>query len=292
MQKSSIHITTLTILLSILTVIIQFSSYYFFDASFVTYGLTTLVVLLFTHILLEQFLSYESCFSYTLLNIFICFIIIVLSSFGGEVSILPYKDNLLLFVILNWTIPTLYCIIRCLLDRGPKYSHFNSFFRNVSIIFVLFYVGVLVFKLFIQSESNILYYTDFKSINLIPFLTLATLIEDYIDGYVSLNSIITYLVQNILLFAPYGFYSILMLRHHRRLTRAFALLFLPLLIEVLQRVFLLGKGDIDDIILAMIGGTLGSFVYHLLNSIFYSVTDEDFLFERSPYSFYRNSLHF
>jgi len=287
MHRSSTHITTLIILLSILTITIQFSVYYFFGATLVTFGLITLLILLCSHIFLNRSHSYEACFSYSLLNIFVCFII-MFSNFRGEVSFLIYQHNLLLFIILHWTIPTLYCIIRCLLDKCSKYTNFNLFYRNISIVFLVIYVGVLIYILFLQNGTNILYYTDYHSINLVPFLTLATLIEDHINGYVSVNNITAYLIQGILLFVPYGFYTILLLRYNRLLTRIIALLFLPLLIEVLQRVFLLGKGDIDDIILAMIGSVIGALCYHILNLIFRAVTDDDFLYECSHYSFYNN----
>lgn len=291
MQRNSVH-ATLIILLSIVTIIAQFSTYYFFGSTLITFAFSALISLLCTHIFLEKSLSYEPCFSYSLLNVFICFIIILLSYFGSDTSILPYQHYLLLFILLNWLVPTLYCMIRCLFDRGPKYSHFNSFYRNISIVFLIIYVGVLINLFFLQNGSKILYFNDFRSINFVPFLTLATLIEDYLGGYVSLSNIVAYLSQSILLFVPYGFYSVLLLKYHSRLTRFITFLLFPLFIEVIQRVFLLGKCDIDDIIFALFGCILGGLCYHLLNRIFLSATDEDFLYERSPYSFYRNSFHF
>ncbi len=288
MQKSSAHLTTITILLSILTITVQFCTYYFFGAALVTFGLTSIIILLFSHILLEQFMNYESCFSYILLNLFISFLIILLSYYGGKDSILTYTEGLLLFIILNWAIPVVYCIFRCLFDRGPKYSQFNLFYRNISIVFVLFYAGVLIYLLFTGNTGR----SDMHSINFAPFVTIATRIEDFIEGQIGLGDLVPYFTKGIVLYIPYGFYTILLLRYFGRLTRTLSLFILPLLVEVIQSVFQLGKGDIDDVILAFIGGFLGALCYHILNTIFRSVTDEDFLSERSSYSFYGNSLHF
>lgn len=290
MQRSSSHLTTIALLLSILTITVQFSTFYFLGSTIITFGLTALFILLFSHILLEKFLSYESCFSYILLNLFISFIIILLSYFGGEDSALSYESGLAFFILLNWLVPSVYCIIRCLFDRGPKYSHFNSFYRNISIVFMLFYIGVFVYILFISKNSSDI--SDSKSINIIPFVTIATFIEDFIRGNVHIREFIPYFINGIVLFLPYGYFITLLLRYYGRLTRAFALFILPVLVEVIQGVFLLGKVDIDDIIMAVIGGFLGALCYHIINSIFRSVTDEDFMSERSSYSYYNSNLHF
>ncbi len=290
MKRSSI--ATQIILFSLLTVLVQFSAYFFLGSTLLVYGIAALLALLFSHVFLEQTLSYESCFNYSLLNIFLCVIIILLSFFGNSDYFVIYDSYLLLFIALNWFIPTLYCIIRNLMDRNPKYMDFNVFYHNISVLFIFFYVAFLIFTLFFQNKASVLYYTDFRSINFVPFLTLATLIEDYLSGYTALKTIILYLVQGIIPFMPYGFYATLLLRYQSRLFRFIVLLILPVLVEILQRVFLLGMVDIDDVFLAVTGGFIGAICYHILNSVYRFVTDEDFLFERTHYSFPHNSLHF
>jgi glycopeptide antibiotics resistance protein len=292
MQRSSIHIATLIIVLSILTAITQYGAYYFLSKAIIVFGITTVVILLCSHLLLEHTLSYESCFSYALLNIFINFVIILLSYYGNTEGFLPFNPILYLFILINILIPILYCITRYLFDRGPKFSNFLSFYRNISIIFLGIYLGVLIYLLFINNESMVLYYSNFENVNLIPFLTMATLIEDYVDGFVTIGSILNYLLLSTLLFVPFGFYGIMLLRNSNRLIRFMLLILFPVIIEVLQKTFLLGKGDIDDVILGLIGGLVGGLFYHILNSIFRFVKDEDFLNKGSRYSFYRSSLHF
>jgi glycopeptide antibiotics resistance protein len=245
--------------------------------------------LLFNHILLEKFLSYDPCFSYTLLNLFISLLIIIFSYLGGKNNILSYQPALLIFPAADWFIATFYCILRCLFDRGPRFSNFQVFYRNVSIVFILSYTVLLIFILIYPGNSIS---SDYSNLNIIPFFTVATVIEDYINGKVTTDFIIQYLTKGIFLFVPYGFYVILLLRRSARLIRAFALLLLPVLIEVVQFTFLYGKADIDDIILGWLGGIIGGLSFHLLNLIFRTISDEGFLEKRSRYSSYHSSLHF
>ena len=48
-------------------------------------------------------------------------------------------------------------------------------------------------------------------------------------------------------------------------------------IEISQAVFVIGMGDIRDIILNTAGGAIGIYLYKLLNKIFKSVSDVVFL---------------
>lgn len=292
MQRSPLHVVTLIILLSIISVAVQFSLYYFLGISVLTFVVSGILILICSHIFLEHTLSYESIFSYTLLNTLICIIIIGLSYFNEGSSFINYNSILLLFIILNLFLPVIYSTVRTLFDHGHKYIDFKSFYYNCSILSVILYIGIIVNFLFVTNKNYIIYYSDFQKINFVPFLTLATLIEDYIGGYMPISSIINYLLLGILIYIPYGFYISLFLRSQRRQLKFLCLFLLPIIIEGLQKVLSLGKCDMDDIILGVIGGILGVILYFLLNQSFRFVKDEDFLQERSRYSFYRNNLHF
>lgn len=290
MQRNSVHLTTIIILLSILSLSIQFITYYFFGGTLITFSLTSIIILLFSHILLEQFLSYENCFSYLLLNLFMSFIVIIFAYYGGEDFVLSYQPDLFIFIVLNWIIPVIYCIFRNLFDRGPKFMYFIQFYRNTSIIFLIFYTGLLITLLFTNNNTDNV--SGMISFQFIPFVTIATVIENYIIGQIALDALISIFIISILLFVPYGYYCALLLRYFGRLTRIVALLILPILVEVLQSVLRFSKGEVDDIILAFIGALLGVLCYNILNSIFQSVADEDFLSDRSSHSYYRSNLHF
>lgn len=290
MQRNSVHLTTIIILLSILSLSVQFITYYFFGDTLITFGLTSFIILLFSHILLEQFLSYENCFSYMLLNLFMSFIVILFAYYGGEDFMLSYHPDLFIFIVLNWTIPVIYCVFRNLFDRGPKFMRFKQFYRNTSIIFLIFYTGLLITLLFTNNNTNNA--SGITSFQFVPFVTIATVIEDYIIGQIALDVLVSNFIISILLFVPYGYYCALLLRYFGRLTRLVALIILPILVEVLQSVLQFSKGEIDDIILAFIGSLLGALCYNIINSIFQSVTDEDFLSDRGSHSYYSSNLHF
>lgn len=292
MKKSSFQFATLIILLSIFTVAVQFTVWYFFQASLLSFGIGLLISLMFSHIFLRQSLTYESCFSYTLLNVLICSIVILLSFLGEHTSYLTFQSELLYIPALHLFVPFFYAILQNLFDKGHRYNGFHSFFRSTSITFLIFYAATFVFLSFITNKAALLIFTDIKSINFIPFFTLATLIEAYIDKKAELTDIGTYLVHTSCIFIPYGFYAVLLLRKSSRFIRCLALLFLPVLTEILQRIFLVGKADIDDILFGLLGGFLGGILYHLLNTAYNYVADEDFLSRRNQYSFYRNNLHY
>jgi glycopeptide antibiotics resistance protein len=292
MQRNSIQIATRIILFSIITVTSQFICYYFLGTSFYTYGAAVILSLLFCHLFLESTLSFESCFSYSLLNIFLCLIVILLAYMENNDGIFSYSNYLFLFIGLNWLIPVVYCIFRNLMDKGSKFVNFNSFYRNISILFLIFYTAFLIYILFLAKGHDGLKNVELKSFNIIPFFSIASIIEGYIFGQTDLKSLILFFLEGISLYIPYGFYIILLSRNQSRSLRAILLLILPILVEVLQWAFSLGRPDIDDIFLALLGGFIGGLVFHILNSIYYSVTDENFLQKRSRYSFYRNSLHF
>lgn len=292
MGRSPIHVATLIILLSIISVTVQFILYFFLGISVLTFVISGILILICSHIFLELTLSYESIFNYTLLNTLVCIIIIGLSYFNDGTSFINYHSILLLFVILNLFLPIIYGTIRTLLDSGHKYINFKTFYYNCSFLCIILYIGIIINFLFINNADYIIYYNDFSKINFIPFLTLATLIEDYMDGFMSLSSIANYLLIGILIYIPYGYFISLFLSNQRKVIKFLCLFILPLGVEVLQLILLLGKCDMDDLILGVIGGIFGAFLYFLQNLIFRLVKDEDFLSHRSRYSFYRNDLHF
>lgn len=292
MRRSPIHVATLIILLSIITVVAQFSLYYFLGITVVTFVISGILILICSHIFLELSLSYESIFSYTLLNTLVCLIIIGLSYYNEGSSFINYHSILLLFIIINLFLPIIYGTLRTLIDRGQKYINFKSFYYYSSYLCIALYVIIIINLLFINNKDYIIYYSDFSKINFVPFLTLATLIEDYIGKFISLTSIINYLLIGIAIYIPYGFFISLFLRNQSKIIKVLCLIVFPIIIEALQILLLLGKCDIDDVILGAIGGIIGTLLYYLLNLIFRFIKGEDFLSQRSRYSFNRNNLHF
>jgi hypothetical protein len=291
-RRTNIQVSSLIIILSIVTIILQFIAYYFLAAFYIIWCISCLISILCCHILVEQTVSYEAIFDYSLLTIFISSVIIGLTYLGKAQSFLPYTSVMLGIVVINWLIPSVYSFLRNMLNLGSKIEDFNSFYRNSNIVFTLFYLAVITYGSFATAAFPWAYRAVAETANFIPFGLIATQIEDYLYELIPLSDVITYLGSRILLFLPYGFFTTMVLRRQARLPRFFALLFLPFVIELLQYFIIPSRCDIDDILYALIGGILGSLSYYLLNVIFRTFTGKNFLAKEGDYRYSGNSLHF
>lgn len=287
MKKNYSHITTLIILFSIATVILQFTAYYFINSFLLTLGISALLCLLGTRILLQLTNNYGSCFSYSLLNVLLCSIILLLSYLGNTQNLFLFHEKLYLFLLINWLVPHLFAVFRNITDTSDRISGFKVFFRNSSIVFGVFYLITFIQFLFIRNTEFLILDTDLSKVNLVPFYTLATLIEDYISDKGSLSLIRTYFIQGLIPFIPYGFYIILMLRYQKRGIRFMALFLFPVIIEILQRILLLGKADIEEVLLGLLGGFVGAILYHGVNALYSHAKDRDFLTEPMHFTYYK-----
>ena len=129
------------------------------------------------------------------------------------------------------------------------------------IILALFVIYLIVlFKITIFRDSN----SGVRSVNLIPFIT----ISEYFQSVLSGNKIIgiSNILGNLILFFPLGYISALLFPKMRKLTRILILAFVfSLFIEVFQYIFARGSTDIDDVILNILGGAVGYWVYVLIS---------------------------
>lgn len=281
------------IYISILTVLVQFAAYHFVNLTIVIWGISCLVSILCCHILLEWTVSYRSCFDYSFLTLFISLIIILLTYHQDTQSFLPYTNTMAGIAVINWLCPMLHCFIRNMLSYGSKVEEFNGFYRKSSTLFLIFYTVVLIYGLFVKNAFPWAYEeTSLDTSVLSPFDTLAVLIQDYLDGILSLNKILIYLASRILIFIPYGFYLRLIARNLRRLFRFILLPILPVLIEILQYFIIPERCLVDDLAYALIGGFLGFFLYFLINAIYHAFSGKDFLMRGSEYRGLDNPLRF
>lgn len=291
-RRTNIQVPSLIILLSIATITVQFLIYYFFAAFYVIWGISCIISLLCCYILVEQTATYEACFDFSLLTLFISLVIIVLSYLGGDQSFLPYTGTMLGIAIINWLIPSLHCFLRNMFDYGTKFDDYSIFFRNDSILFLVFFLGVLIYGSFVPSAFPWAYNATINTANFFPFKIITIEIEDYLYHVIPLSDIVIYLLSRILIYLPYGYFITLLLRKQTRLPRFFALLVLPIFIELLQLFIIPSRCDIDDIIYAFIGGILGSLSFYLGNMIFRAFTGKNFLAKETDYPFSKSNLHF
>lgn len=291
-KRSHMEISSLIVFLSIITILVQFTAYYFFASVYIILGISSLVIIISTHILLEQSLTYESNFVYSILTLFISIIVTMLTYFGQEAYFIPFTNILYGIIAVNWLVPTVHCYIRNMFDYGTRIENFNSFFRNISFVFLLFYLGILIYGSFAEEAFVWAYRAVADKANFTPFWSIATQIEDYINHMIPLSDIITYLFSRILVFIPYGFYCILILRRRAKLIRFFILFLLPAILELFQYFIIPVRCDIDDVIYAFIGGVIGALLFHLTNAIYRAISGKNFLAKDSDFRYSNSSLHF
>ena len=291
-RRTNVQSSSLINLLSILTILSQFLVYYFFDLIIIIWGISVLITIICCYLLLEQTLTFEACYQYSLLILFVSLVIICISYFGNVRSFLPYTSTMLGIACINWLIPLIFCFFRSMLDHNTKFENFYNFYRNSSIIFCFIYLGAILYGAFISDAFPAAYPITTKSYNFIPFRIISLEIDGYLYNELALSEILLYLFSRIFAYLPYGFYISLLLRRQRRFSKYMALLMFPLLIEVLQFVFIPSHCDIDDLIYALFGGLLGSFLLWLTTLLYRAVSGKEFLGRENGYRYYMNNLHY
>lgn len=257
-------------------------------------GLSCIVSIICTHILLEQSLTYETDFIYSFLTLFVSLVITILTYYSKDQSIIPYSSLLFALSFVNWLIPTLHCFIRYMLDNSSRIQGFYSFYRNNSLVFILFYLGLTIYGILLPNAFQWFYTIPltFDSGNFIPFNILSTQIEQYIYQQLPLTDIIVYLASRIVIYIPFGFYIYLFTRKNSRILRVLLFLFLPVLFETIQFYYNPSYCDIDDIIFGLIGVILGGLLYLLKNFIYRMFSGKDFLSNDNGYRNSGRPLHF
>ncbi|NLZ82291.1 MAG: hypothetical protein GX915_01340 [Clostridiales bacterium] len=174
-----------------------------------------------------------------------------------------------------------------------RITNYPSYHLKNSIIFILCYLGLLIYINFAEGSFPSFYPAVIwsESVNITPFLTLSLEIEDYLYGIIPLSYIFIYLASRILILIPYGYYITLITKNRSRVLRFILFLLLPAGIEVLQFFFYPSRSDIDDLIYGLIGGIIGSLFFYLISITFCNISGKDFLERESIYSSF-NSLHF
>lgn len=289
-RRSNTEVSSLIVFLSIISILIQFGAYYFIASNYIILGISVVTAIICTHILSELSLNFESCFIYTILILFISLIITILTYLGSD-TLIPYTNTLIGIVAINWIAPTVHCFFRNMFDGSGRIENFHSFYRNASIIFILFYIGILIYGSFAEDAFPWVYRMKTDSYNFTPFWSIATQIEDYINHMIPLSDILTYLLSRILTFIPYGFYVVLILRNKSKLIRFISLLLLPSAIELFQYFIIPARCDIDDVVYAFIGGVIGALLFHLTNVIYRVISGRDFL-SKDDFRINKSSLYY
>lgn len=137
--------------------------------------------------------------------------------------------------------------------------------RRHRILDILLY---LIFACYLFILLAILFRTkhSFRSLNLIPFRT----IHDYITGgnIITRAFALSNVLGNIVIFVPLGVCFALFSRRAKWIETLLWVFLFSMIVEIIQYIFRLGIGDIDDIILNVFGGAVGLVLYKIIWLIF------------------------
>ncbi len=281
MNKRSVNISSLVILLSLLSFLFEMCLYYFIPQHLITVAVAAIISLGLAHFFLESSLNYDYCFLHA------SFMTITSTAFTIIVYLMQpnvwiaYDYSLIALIIVNWFIPFGYCFIRDFCDRGPRFAEYLFFFYGMSILFLIIYAIALVKLLFVTPLLPPYETMDFGAHNFIPFMATGNYIEDALSHHASITKMITYMLEMIVLGIPAGFYIRVFLRNHSITPCIFTYLFLPFLLEFIQFLTGIGRADIDDYTFYLIGILVGIAIYYIVYRISYEVHKRDFLEDRT-----------
>ena len=157
---------------------------------------------------------------------------------------------------------------------------FKKYFYNfLMVLSFCFYIIFLIFVLFLYArkttDSRILFSLsnigDFwqyikASSNFTPFQTIKLFLNGYAKGYVSLKILVYNIFGNFVLFMPLGIFIHFFLDTKKHFFRHFiTVLFIVLSVELLQIMLMVGRFDIDDIILNISGEMAFYSVFRVCN---------------------------
>lgn len=144
------------------------------------------------------------------------------------------------------------------------------------LIWVLFilYLAILIYVILLKSgmilhmwnlsRSELSFAERISAMNFIPFKTIFY----YLLGNESFISARNNILGNIFTFSPLGFLVPILFDKCKKVKKVFFVgLAVSLSIEVIQVVFRLGSGDIDDLILNVFGTIIGFWIYKVCNKV-------------------------
>lgn len=137
--------------------------------------------------------------------------------------------------------------------------------KVIAVLFAL-YLVVLIYILFLYGgrmgnpfELELFSKQHFRMVNCIPFATISTFIKRAYENTINIDIVVRNLAANILMFIPMG--MALPVLFEKTFDKFWKFLLfvtaLVLIIEIIQFVTFLGSADIDDLILNVLGGSVG-----------------------------------
>lgn len=290
MNSRVVNISSLVILLSLLSFIAEMLAYYLIPLPWASVLLAGILALGISHFCLESSLDYDYCFIHAAFMVISTLAFAIVIYMIQPNAWIQYDFSLVFLVLVNWLMPFVYCTIRDLLDHGPRFFGYSSFFRRMTILFLAIYALTILKQYYITPILPPYEEDAFGAHNFVPFMSLAGHLEQMVRQGTELQPLAAYDAEIIALGIPFGFFFRIFLRKRMLPLRLLIFAAYPVLLEVLQYVIGLGRYDLDDISLSLIGILIGVLLFHLINSLFQSVANREFLMSREKLSNYFTSM--
>lgn len=146
---------------------------------------------------------------------------------------------------------------------------------NLILYFIIYTFIIIKFTLFEQvfgrnglvianwNRELLKIYAD-NYFNIVPLKTIKLFIEGYLNGYVTFKSFAINILGNIFILIPYGVFIPSIFKKINKFYKFLILMIvLVLSIEILQFVTRSGSCDIDDLILNLLGASIGYLIYKI-----------------------------
>lgn len=281
MNVRTVNISSLVILLSLISLICEGFIYYF-----IPQHIWAIIFAIFCSLLLSHFFL-ETAFRYTYNVLHSAFMTIGTMIYAVIIYLIQpnqwisYDFSMVVLVLVNWLIPFLYCTLRDLCDPGPRFDGYHRYFHHMSIVLLLIYAFALIKQYYLTPIIPPYESLAFGAQNFVPYMATGSYLEEIIRMGQSPTSILCFLAEMIILFIPFGFYMRAYSGKWPFILRLFCYLAFPLILEISQYLFGIGRGHIDDYVSALIGTLIGILIYHAINSIFRIVAGRSFATERT-----------
>lgn len=135
-------------------------------------------------------------------------------------------------------------------------------YRILDILLYLIFICYLFLLLAILFRTK----HSVRSLNLIPFYSIHAYIAG--DDIVMRTFALSNVLGNVVIFVPLGIYFSLFNHKAKKIKTILWIFLFSAIVEIIQYIFRLGIGDIDDIILNVFGGVIGLGLYQILWKIF------------------------
>lgn len=259
------------ILISLLVSVLQFVLYYVTKGSWLGLLLAGLGLLLggiAVHFITGEL---EELFSYLLIPC-VCSGGIGLLLPQLEGAILPPVTTVFVGCMLAWLIPVIYACLFTWAEGSTALGQFAGFYRKAMVFFYVVYFGVMICWFVVWARIP----EEKVVTQWIPFATFAAYIDGMIADTVSLERLLQFLAERIVLFLPYGFFIAMAGRKLHNLFRLLLVLALPMLVELLQYILKFNSFDADDVVFSVLGGLIGMLCFVIFNALFQKTTGKNF----------------